>query len=173
VLQVTSEFCAIAIGDIMLKFSVVTELDEMLSLESLARDALAESRFSYFDFSPEKFERLARTASSDVGRHGVLVAKVDDKPVGFVYCTIGGLAIGDGPLITTVTMFFVKDNVRTTLLGGKASYGLLTGLESWTKSRGGHEVLFHANFGRASERIHGFLKRCGFEVLGGSYARRL
>lgn len=154
----------------VLKFSVVTELDEMLSLEPLAREALAESRFSYFDFAPDKFGKLARVASSDVGRHGVLAAKVGGEPVGFVYCTLGGLAIGNGPMITTVTMFFVDSQKRESLLGGKISYGLLAGLESWTRARGGREIIFHANFGSVSERVHRFLKKRGYETVGGSYA---
>ena len=61
---------------------------EMVSLEDLAREALAESRFSASAFSPEKFRKGAERAAADTKRHGVLIAANDNGPVGFLYCTI-------------------------------------------------------------------------------------
>ncbi len=162
---------AVESQDGKLKFAVFTELKQMLSLQSLAEQALVESRFSYFTFSPEKFQILADNAAQDTKRHGVLVASLECKPVGFCYCTLGGLAIGEGAFLTTVSLFFIPIHIRQTLLGGRIANGLLAGLESWTVARSGREILFHVNFGGASERTHRFLKRRGFATVGGSYVK--
>ncbi|GFE65554.1 hypothetical protein [Litoreibacter roseus] len=157
----------------MLTFKVVSNLSDLLKLDAITSEALSESRFRYFDFAPEKFEKMAREISKDSKRNGVLVCYSGSTAVGFVFCNISELAIARGALITTVTMFFVPQKYRDTLLGGKISNGLLSGLENWTRTRGGLEILFHANFGSVSERVHRFVKRRGFETVGGTYAKTL
>lgn len=161
------------IENMKIEYRVLTELDDILSLELLARDIIAESRFSYFSFSEEKFRRLALDISKNPNSQGLLVAYIRGKPFGLIYCSAGELALGYGHIITTVTMFFVDKSIRHTLLGGKSAHGLLAGLESWSKARNAREVLFHANFGSVSERVHKFLKRRGFETVGGTYAKPL
>lgn len=155
----------------MLTFSVLSEAREILKLEALTKQSLEESRFSDFVFSAEKFRSLAIASASNSARSGVLVAYFKGIPVGFVYCTAGGLAIADGPPLTTVTLFYVSQRYRETLVRGKIALGLLSGLESWAKVRGSKEVLFHVNFGSVSERVHRFLRRRNFRTIGGCYVK--
>lgn len=155
------------------EYQVLTQLGDILPLEPLARDIISESRFFYFTFSEKKFKRLASDISKNPKSQGLLVAYIRGKPFGLVYCNAGELALGEGHIITTVIMFFVDKSIRHTLLGGKTALALLVGLESWSKARNAKEVLFHANFGSVSERVHKFLKRRGFETVGGSYAKPL
>lgn len=135
-------------------------------------DALSESRFHYFRFSKEKFVRQAKKISKKSRSNGVLCASIDGQPVGMIYCTFGELEVATQAYITTVNLFFVTRRLRASLLGGKAALGLLSGLESWTRHRGGKEILVHSNFGEGGDRTHRFLRRRGFETLGGCYAIR-
>ena len=153
------------------QFSVAETLEDIIGLESLAAEALAESRFNQARFAPEKFRRAAKRAAGDPARHGVLVARRSDQPVGFAYCTIGEPLIGTGFLITTVQMFYVKQDVRNSLLGGRIANSLLNGVMRWNAARDGQEVLVHLTSGVRSAQTHRFLKRRRFQTIGGGYAK--
>jgi rhodanese-related sulfurtransferase len=155
-----------------LRFRVAETLDEILTLELLAKEALAESRFQAARFSPEKFTKAAKRAAADTSRHGVLIATRSDRSIGFAYCNIGEPLVGTGLLITTVQVLYVGRSTRDTLLGGKAANALLNGVLSWNEVRQGAEVLIHLTSGIRSAETHSFLKKRGFETIGGSYAKK-
>lgn len=153
------------------EFRVASNLADMMSVEALAQEALAESRFGKSRFSEEKFLKVAKQAASDNGRHGVLIATLRDEPLGFLYCGIGEPLVGEGVLITTVHVLYVPPALRRNLLGGKIANGLLNGALSWNKARHGQEVLLHLTSGINTKQSHVFLKRRGFQTLGGSYVK--
>ena len=79
--------------------------------------------------------------------------------------------MGTGLLITTVQVLYVRKSIRDTLLGGKAANALLNGVLSWSKSRRAEELLIHTTSGIKADVKDRFLKRRGFQVVGGSYVR--
>jgi hypothetical protein len=106
-----------------------------------------------------------------MSRHGVLIPTHNETPVGFAYCNIGEPMVGTGLLITTVQVLYVSAKVRASLLGGKIANGLLNGVLNWNAARDGQEVLIHVTSGIQAAGTHRFLKRRGFETVGGSYVR--
>ncbi len=154
-----------------LRFRVAETLDEILTLEWLAKEALAESRFRAARFSLEKFTKAAERAAADTSRHGVLIATRSDHPIGFAYCNIGEPLVGTGLLIATVQVLYVGKSIRDTLLGGKAANALLNGVLSWSKSRRAEELLIHTTSGIKADVNDRFLRRREFQAVGGSYVR--
>ena len=152
-----------------LHFEVAENVDSVLQLRDLAEEALAESRFRAADFSIEKFTKAAKRAAADTSRHGVLIATRSDCPIGFAYCNIGEPLVGTGLLIATVQVLYVGKTTRDTLLGGKAANALLNGVLSWSKSRRAEELLIHTTSGIKADVNDRFLRRRGFQVIGGSY----
>ena len=155
------------------QFHVAHSVADILTLRSLAAQAVAESRFASAHFSQDKFERLAARLAEDTTRYGVLIAAHASHPVGFLYCEIGEPLVATGLLLTTVQAVYVTAPVRHTLLGGRVANGLFNGVLRWTAARGGCEVLIHHTFGIGAARAHRFFKRRGFRALGGHYARRI
>lgn len=148
---------------------MATKLEEMLKLEGLVAEALAESRYSKATFSAEKFRKLAERASEDVTRHGVLIAQRRGEPIGLAYCNIGEPLVGTGLLITTVQLLYVSASVRGSLLGGKVANSLLNGVLSWGKVRNCEETLVHGTFGSSVVGIEVLMRKRGFVRIGGSY----
>jgi hypothetical protein len=144
-------------------------LSEILALECIAKEAMAESRFKGAEFSVEKFTMAAERAAADTSRHGVLIAARSDSPIGFAYCNVGEPLVETGLLITTVQVLYVGKSTRDTLLGGKAANALLNGVLSWSKSRRTEELLIHTTSGIKADVNDRFLRRRGFQVVGGSY----
>lgn len=156
-----------------MEFYHAKTLEQILDLESLAREALNESRYNAATFSPDKFKKHAAEAANAPRYHGVLVAAHGGKPVGFVYCNVGEPLVGTGLLITTVQVLFVAPSIRETLLGGKAFLGLLNGLTAWSNSRNGKEILIHSTSGVNVSEMSRALTRKGFEVCGASFGLRV
>jgi len=139
----------------------------------MAKQSHEESRFSYIKFAPDKVRAIAERAISDPARHAVMMAWDQEKPVGFVYCSIGEYHIGVNTLVTTIHNINVLTNVRHSLRGGRVALGLFKGVESWSKARSSQEILFHVTSGVDLSRTHKFIKRLGFRFIGGSYAKTL
>lgn len=154
-------------------YKVIDDFDALLNLEGIAREALSESRFSYAQFSSKKFRQRAETVSMYNKTNGVLAAYHNDIPYGLVYCTAGEVFVASNAIISSVTLFYVRIKIRETMLGGRVANQLMNGLVSWSKMRGCREILFHANFGESSEKVHRFVKKRGFRTVGGSYAREI
>lgn len=156
-----------------LKFELATRLEGILELRDLAKSALEESRFNKAKFSDEKFVKAAKIAAREPKVHGVLTAHLADRPVGFAYCQVGEPLVGTGLTISTVQVLYVEERVRASILGGRIANGLLNGVLSWSSSRNTSEVFIHTTSGIKTITNDQFLKRRGFKVLGGSYAREI
>lgn len=156
-----------------LSFCILDSLDKVDQITFLAQQAHFESRFSYITFAPHKVRRIAEQALDDPKRRAVLLCHDAEKPVGFVYCSIGEYHIGTGSLITTIHNINVLSDFRETLNGGRASLGLLRGVDRWSRARGSSEILFHVTSGVDLARTHKFIKRLGYSFIGGSYAKQL
>lgn len=102
-----------------------------------------------------------------------MLATINDEPVGFTYCSVGEYHIGEGVLLTTIHNMNVTRSVRASLAGGRVALGLFKGVETWSKARGGKEVLFHVTSGVDLARAHKLAKHIGFEFVGGSYVKDL
>lgn len=82
----------------MLKFSVLNDLEDMLALKPLVKEALAESRFGAATFSDKKFQNVAERIARDKILYGVLAAYQNDNPVGFSRYKIGEPLVAAGLL---------------------------------------------------------------------------
>ena len=156
-----------------LSFVVLDESAKIADIVFLARRAHEESRFSYITFAPEKVEAIAKRALADPNRHAALMCRDGAAPVGFLYASVGEYHIGTGTLMTTVHNLNVLSEVRHTLKGGRVSLGLLKGLDRWSRARGASEVLFHVTSDVETGRTHKFIRRLGYKLIGGSYAKSL
>lgn len=151
------------------KFKVVTSTRDLDAIVQLAEQAHTESRFGYIPFSAAKVRKTALAAFENQSRHAVMLATKDHEPVGFAYCTISEYHIGTEVLLTTIHNMNVARTVRQTLSGGRIALGLFRGIETWSKARGAHEILFHVTSGVGLERAHKLAKRLGYKFIGGSY----
>ena len=154
----------------MLKFDVVRSLDELSEVTELARLSHSESRFSYMAFSESKVKKLLSDAVLNTARHGVFIARLNGRAVGFASCSVGEYHICQGALIATIHNLNVLAQTRASLTGGRAGLGLLKGTLTWAKARSASEVLLHVTSGVDLPRIHKFAKHAGAKLIGGSYA---
>ena len=154
-----------------LKFEVLTSMEAIDDIVYLAEQSHKESRFSYITFAPDKVRAIAERALADTKRNGALLCWDKDKPVGFVYCSVGEYHIGTGTLVTTIHNLNVLKDVRHSLKGGRVALGLLNGVASWSKARNSAEILFHVTSDVELGRTHKFIKRLGYRFIGGSYAK--
>lgn len=156
-----------------LNFRVVTDEDDIPALVELAREAHEESRFSYIPFNSRKVVRIAEVSLRDKNKNGVFMAFKKDVAVGFAYASVGEFHIGSGALFATIHNINVRRSARGRLSGGRIALGLFSGLESWAKSRGAHEVLAHVTSGVSLAQSHSLMKRLGYKFIGGSYAKAI
>ncbi|MDX8355529.1 hypothetical protein [Cognatiyoonia sp. IB215182] len=156
-----------------LRFEVLASTDAMDDIVYLAQQSHSESRFSYIEFAPDKVRSIAERAISDPKQHAVMVCWDADRPVGFVFCSVGEYHIGAGTLVTTIHNLNVLKDVRHSLKGGRVAIGLLNGVTSWSRARSAAEVLFHVTSDVELGRTHKFIKRLGYRFIGGSYAKDL
>lgn len=156
-----------------LSFAVLSSSDVMEDIVFLAEQSHNESRFSYISFAPEKVRAIAERALANPKRHGVMLCRDNGAPVGFAYCSVGEYHIGTGTLVTTIHNLNVLRDIRHSLNGGRVALGLLKGIDSWSRARSSAEILFHMTSGVELERSHKFIKRLGYRLIGGSYAKPL
>ena len=155
------------------EYFVAKTFDEMIVLEDLAKEALAESRFNAAIFSSEKFTAECRKASKDTDRFGVLIAKSNESVAGVAYCAVGEPLIGSKLLITTVQLLYVRSRFRTSMLGGRIANSLLNGLISWSRARNSQELLIHSTSGIKPMVNDRFFKKRKLSSIGGSYAGKI
>ena len=161
-------------GKSNLKFELLEQADAHLDdLIELARASHDESRLSYITFAPQKVEKIVRRALSDTKRHGIMLCTDQGHPVGAAHCSIGEYHIGEGTLVTTIHNINVLAEKRHSLAGGKVALGLLRGIETWSKARNSKEIFFHVTSDVDLARTHKFIKRLGYQFIGGSYAKRI
>ena len=156
-----------------LTFSELRDTQAMDDIIFMAQRSHEESRFSYITFAPGKVRAIAEKALADPKRHAVMMAWIDQRPVGFAYCSIGEYHIGTGTLVTTIHNINVLREFRHGLRGGRVALGLFRGVETWSKARSSAEILFHVTSDVDLGRTHKFIKRIGYRFIGGSYAKSL
>lgn len=142
------------------------------ALVDLAHVAHEESRFGYIPFCEARVRDIARRAINNPDRQAVMLALRGRRALGFSYCSVGEYHIGADVLLTTIHVIYVAREVRSGLSGGRVALGLFKGIETWSKARGVSEVLFHVTSGVDLTRSHKLAKRMGYELIGGSYAKR-
>ena len=128
------------------------------------------SRFNYAPFSKEKCERVAARAFDNPDQHAIVIAEIDDEPVGFIFCSLSEYLIGTDELLTSVMAFYVSRRHRDTLMGGKAAIRLLSTVIEWSRKRNSREVMIHVTSGIDIQRTDRFLRRANFKVIGANYA---
>lgn len=156
-----------------LSFALITSMESLDAVMYLAKRSHEESRFSYIAFSHQKVKSIVERVLGDPKRHAIMICYEKQKPIGFVYCSIGEYHIGIGTLLTTIHNINVLKEVRHTLKGGRAVLGLLKGVDSWSRARSSKEILFHVTSDIELSRTHKFIKRMGYRFIGGSYARNI
>ena len=154
-----------------LRFSEISNLSDIDDIIYLAKRAHDESRFSYIEFAPEKVKSIVKRALEKPKQNGIFLAHRGDKAVGFVYFSIGEYHIGKGTYLTTIHNINVLKEERSTLNGGRIALGLLRGVETWSQARSSSEILFHVTSGVELARTHKLIKRVGYRLIGGSYAK--
>lgn len=128
-----------------------------------------ESHFGDIPLSVTKRDSLLDRALTDGDRFAVLIAAYDDRPVGFLYCSINEYVVGEGDLIATILSFFIAREFRSSIIGARAAVRLLKGAIRWSEMRDAREVLIHATAGIDVRRADRFFRKAGFGVLGASY----
>lgn len=156
-----------------LKFSEFNRGHDPKDVLALAKDFHGESRFSYIEFAPKKVKAIVERVLNNNKREAILMCWEAERPLGALYCSVGEYHIGYGSLITTCHSIFVRSDIRGSLLSGRVTLGLMKGMESWSKARSSQEILFHATADIDAARVHKFIKRLGYQFIGGSYARSL
>ena len=152
---------------------LATSDDRMGGLVALAKAAHEESRLSYIIFAPHKVEAIVRKALADTKRHGIMLCKDHGLVVGAAYCSVGEYHVGAGTLVTTIHNINVLPEKRRGLSGGKIALGLMRGIETWSQARKSKEIFFHVTSDVDLVRTHKFIKRLGYQFIGGSYAKRI
>ena len=128
-----------------------------------------ESHFGDIPFSEEKRDRLLARALDRPDRFALLIAAYDDRPVGFLYCSISDYVVGRDDLITTILSFYIGGEFRNSIIGARAAVRLLKGAVRWSEARAAREVLVHATAGIDVTRADRFFRKAGFGILGASY----
>jgi len=155
------------------RFALISDMSHMDEIVTMAREAHAESRFSYIDFAPIKVRAIVERAISNPRQHAIMMAWEDGKPVGSAYCSVGEYHIGVGTLVTTIHNINVLKDVRHSLRGGRIALGLFRGMETWSQARSSREILFHVTSDVDLGRTHKLIKRLGYRFIGGSYAKTI
>jgi len=117
-----------------------------------------ESHFGDIPLSVTKRDRLLHRALTDGDRFAVLIAAYDDRPVGFLYCSINEYVVGE-----------IAREFRSSIIGARAAVRLL---------KGATMMVGHARRARGADPRHGgidvqcadrFFRKAGFGVPGASY----
>ena len=140
---------------------------------TLAEAAHRESRFGYIPFDREKTRRVVEQALAQDRRHLISVVEVGGRVEGFVFASTGEYIFGSGALIVTINTIYTSQELRGSLLGGKAAVGLFGAVRRWAAGIGAVEVLLHATSGIEGERVGRVVRRLGFQAVGGSFAARV
>jgi L-amino acid N-acyltransferase YncA len=152
-----------------LRVRLLTDRAEIERLRPLARADHEESALGDIPFSDRKFGRLADDAARDPNRIGVIVAEKHSEIRGFLFCTAGEYFIGEGALLTTVTVLYVPRDIRSSMLGGKIVFQLIRAVRKWSEARGVERILFHVTSGIRMTASDKLFKKIGARLLGGNY----
>lgn len=131
------------------------------------------SRFHSIPLSREKCNRFAGRAFEYPDWHALVLAEIDDEPIGFIFCSLSEFLVGTDALLTSVMAFYVGQRHRSTMIGGKAAIRLLSTVIEWSKIRGSQEVMIHVTSGIDIQRTDRFLRRANFKVIGANYTFQL
>lgn len=148
-------------------------LADLEYLRPVSLELHAEGRFRDIPYSYSKRDDLFSKAIDAPEFYALMIAELDNEPVGFLFCTVGEYIVGYDDLITTVYSFFVRKKYRGTLAGGKAAIQLLTAAVKWSQVRDVREVMIHVTSGIDVQRTDKFLRRAKFGVIGANYSLRL
>jgi len=142
-------------------------------LLDLFERAHQETRFNYIPFSRDKAKRLMRQTMAEDARHLVAAAEVGGKPEGFIFASAGEYFVGTDALIVTINVIYTSQELRGSMLGGRAAVGLFRAVGKWAKGIGAAEILLHVTSGISEERTARAVGRLGFAPIGGSYVAKV
>ncbi|AQZ53820.1 hypothetical protein [Martelella mediterranea] len=154
-----------------LRFSLLGPGADIRPVVALAREAHAESRFSYIPFSPAKVEAIIARIVARPAQSACILATRGGDVVGMLWCSVGEYHIGSDVLLTTIHNLNVAKPLRATLAGGRVTLGLLKRAEAWSRAKGAREMLFHVTSGVETERTERMMRKLGYEGIGGNYVR--
>ncbi|NSX57030.1 hypothetical protein [Parasulfitobacter algicola] len=140
---------------------------------TLAETAHLDGHFAHIPLSKDKAVKAFKEAIAAPDRHGILLARHNDKAIAHLYCVAAQHAFGTGALLATVQTFFVMPQYRNSLIGGRAAVGLMYGLRSWSKHRNVSEVLIHVTSDTDLRRTHKFFGHMGYRPIGGNFSLKL
>jgi len=156
-----------------LVFRLVRPVENHEPLLDLFERAHHETRFNYIPFSRDKARRLLCQVMSEDARHMIAAAEVGGTPEGFIYASVGEYFVGSNHLIVTINVVYTSQELRGSLLGGRAAVGLFRAVGRWAEGIEAREILLHVTSGISEERTGRTARRVGFDLIGGSYARSL
>jgi len=118
--------------------------DDLAFIAPLTTAFHAEPHFADIPFSTEKRDSLLARALDRPDSFAFLIAGMDDRPTGFLYCAISEYVVGQDDLITTILSFYIGAEFRNSIVGARAAVRLLKGAVRWSEARAAREVLVHA-----------------------------
>ena len=133
----------------------------------LAKQDHAESAFSSMAFSPTKFDSIFNKVLDRVAIG--LLARIDEKPVGFIYVTLGEYFASDAKPIATVNVLYVAREIRHSLVGGKVALKLIRAVQKIAQDQKATHLLFHVTSGINIAKSDRFFRKLGATTLGGNY----
>ena len=143
------------------------DIDETLPL---ALAAHGESRHRGYPLDAERRRRfLTERFLADRTRYGFLIARCRDTPVGMLTCFAERLYYTDVTVVSCLS-FYVMDECRRTLLGGRVAVKLLDAGRRWAANRRAVELQVHVTNGVHIGQTDRMLRKLGFRQTGGNYA---
>ena len=149
----------------------LAKINDKDALMKLAQQAHNESVFADMPFSAVKFSAFY---DKIINKKAIcLVARINDEIVGFIYATLGSYFIADSRPIATVSVIYIKKQIRDTLAGGKVAMRLVKSAKKFAKDHGVSHLLFHVTSGISIANTDRFFRKIGAKTLGGNYAFKL
>ena len=146
------------------------EIDETLPL---ALAAHRESRHHRYPLDPERRRRfLAGRLLADRGRFGLIIARYRERPVGMLTCVAEKLYYTDATVVSCLA-FYVLQECRQTLLGGRVAVKLLDAGRRWALNRRAVELQVHVTNGVHIAQTDRMLRKLGLRQTGGNYTMNL
>ncbi len=141
--------------------------DDIPPFVELARIFCANTRFHTYDFNHERMAaNFKAVIDNPRGTHCFFVAEDSQgRPVGGLIGCVESHFFSD-KLVASIIHYDVLPEKR---MGG-AGLKLLTAFKKWAENRGAFELSAGVNSGTDLDKMDRFLRKLGFQCMGGNYS---
>jgi len=140
---------------------------DLLKIRDLGKEMMEESHFNFMSVDYEKTESFFRNCLENK-QYCLLLAEQGHDPRGMIVAHASEYFFNKD-IIATILMYFVREQHRRS----SAAIKLIHGFRQWAINRNAREILVPVTSGVRIDETDRFLRRAGFDHLGGNYALRL